>query len=93
MPTFVPIYGAFRRGWVRAETTAALEADGRQGRVIDLPGSETNITEPGELQADMAVVRRISDRIGTEIVLVGRSRGEIVLIEFTGTGQCSTAYA
>jgi hypothetical protein len=93
MPTFVPIHRAFRHNWVRAETTAALEADGRQGRVIDLPSSETNTTEPGELQAGIAVVRRISDRIGTENVLVGPSRGGMVLIELTGTGQCSTAYA
>ena len=63
------------------------------GRVIDLPGSGTSAAELGEWQADIAAVRRISDRIGTETVLVGHSRGGIALTEFADTGQCSTAYA
>ena len=61
MPTSVPIHGVFCRGWVRAETAAALEADGRRGRVIDLPGSRTKAAELGELQADIAAGMRLTE--------------------------------
>lgn len=61
MPTSVPIHGGFCRGWARAETAAALEADGRRGRVIDLPGSRTNVAELGELQADIAAGMRLTE--------------------------------
>jgi hypothetical protein len=61
MPTSVPIHGGFCRGWVRAETAAALEADGRRGRVIDLPGSRTKAAELGELHADIAAGMRLTE--------------------------------
>ena len=82
MPTFVLIHGGFCRGWVWAETTAALREDGHQVEVIDLPSSGTEAAELGDLQADIAAVRRTLDGIGAEIVLVGHSYGGMVLTEF-----------
>lgn len=82
MPTFALINGGFCRGWVWAETAAALHEDGHQVEVIDLPSSGTEAAELGDLQADIAAVRRTLDGIGAEILLVGHSGGGMVLTEF-----------
>lgn len=82
MSAFVLIHGGFCRGWVWAETVAALEADGHRTEVVDLPSSGTVAADLGDLQADIATVRRTLDRTGTEIVLVAHSSGGMVLTEF-----------
>lgn len=82
MSAFVLIHGGFCRGWVWAETVAALEADGHRAEVVDLPSSGTAAADLGDLQADIATVRRTLDRTGAEIVLVAHSAGGMVLTEF-----------
>jgi len=81
MSTFVLIHGGFCRGWVWAETAAALQEDGHRVQVVDLPSSGTAAAELGDLQADVAAVRRTLDGIGAEVVLVGHSGGGMVLAE------------
>ena len=83
MSAFVLIHGGFCRSWVWAETVAALEADGHRAEVVDLPSSGTVAADLGDLQADIATVRRTLDRTGTEIVLVAHSAGGMVLTEFS----------
>ena len=82
MPTFVLIHGGFCRGWVWADTAAALREDGHRVEVIDLPSSGTVAAGLGDLQADIAAVRRTLDGISAEVVLVGHSGGGMVLTEF-----------
>ena len=82
MSAFVLIHGGFCRSWVWAETVAALEADGHRAEVVDLPSCGTVAADLGDLQADIATVRRTLDRTGTEIVLVAHSSGGMVLTEF-----------
>ena len=62
MSAFVLIHGGFCRGWIWAETVAALEADGHRAEVVDLPSSGTVAADLGDLQADIATVRRTLDR-------------------------------
>jgi pimeloyl-ACP methyl ester carboxylesterase len=81
MATFVLIHGGFCRGWVWAETAAALQEDGHRVEVVDLPSSGTVAAELGDLQADIATVRHTLDGIGAEVVLVGHSGGGMVLTE------------
>jgi pimeloyl-ACP methyl ester carboxylesterase len=81
MSTFVLIHGGFCRGWVWAETAAALQEDGHRVEVVDLPSSGTVAAELGDLQADIATVRHTLDGIGAEVVLVGHSGGGMVLTE------------
>ena len=93
MPTFVPIDGAFCRSWMRAATAAALEADGRQGGLIDLPSSENQHNRAGRAAGEHHCrvphigPDRHRDRARRTL------RGGTVLTEFAGTGQCGTAYA
>jgi hypothetical protein len=46
---------------VRAETAAALEADGRRGRVIRSSGQPNQAAELGELQAGIAAGMRLTE--------------------------------
>jgi pimeloyl-ACP methyl ester carboxylesterase len=82
MSTFVLIHGGFCRGWVWAETAAALREDGHRVEVIDLPSCGAVAAELGDLQADIAAVRRTLDGIGAKVVLVAHSGGGMVLTEF-----------
>jgi pimeloyl-ACP methyl ester carboxylesterase len=82
MSVFVLIHGGFCRGWVWAETAAALQEDGHRVEVVDLPSSGTVAAELGDLQTDVAAVRRVLDGIGAEVVLVAHSGGGMVLAEF-----------
>jgi hypothetical protein len=49
MPTFVLVRRGFCRGWVRAETVAALQEDGH--RVIDLPNGGTVAADLSDLRS------------------------------------------
>jgi len=59
-----------------------LREDGHRVEVVDLPSSGTVAAELGDLQAEIAAVRRTVDGIGAEVVLVAHSGGGMVLTEF-----------
>jgi pimeloyl-ACP methyl ester carboxylesterase len=59
-----------------------LREDGHRVEVVDLPSSGAVAAELGDLQAEIAAVRRTVDGIGAEVVLVAHSGGGMVLTEF-----------
>jgi pimeloyl-ACP methyl ester carboxylesterase len=81
MAAFLLVHGAFCQGWVWQEMATALQGDGHQVEMIDLPSSGTDAAQLGDLTADADVVRGALDTSGPGVVLVGHSGGGAVLTE------------
>ncbi len=75
----VLVHGLWHGSWAWQEVLTALDAAGVRAVAVDLPMTD--------LAADVAEVRRVLDRVGQPVVLVGHSYGGAVITE-AGAHDC-----
>jgi pimeloyl-ACP methyl ester carboxylesterase len=81
MSTYLLVHGGFTDSAYWGETAAALRHRGHRVLLAELPSTGTDPAALGGLADDAAEVRRMLDRAGEPVVLVGHSSGGMVITE------------
>lgn len=81
MTDYVLVHGGVATGWYWNEVAALLRQDGHRVEVPELPSTGTDPATLGDLQADVAAVRKVLDDAAGPVVLVGHSYAGMVITE------------
>ena len=81
MSTYLLVHGGFTDSEYWGDTAAALGRRGHRVLLAELPSTGTDPATLGGLVEDAGEVRRMLDRAGEPVVLVGHSSGGMVITE------------